>query len=270
MKDDSMKEFAESIFVAVRGYVEKAVEQHIRSIADPLTEKLAAIPNPERGEKGEPGPLPDDETIAVACAKAVAEYMAANPVKDGVDGRDGKNGNDGINGKDGDVGKDGESSFDIAKKNGFEGGEIDFVLSLRGKDGSAGDHGRDGRDGQKGTDGMHGKDGLNGADGLGFDDLSAEFDGERTVTLKFQRGDRIKSFEFVIPAIIDRGVYTVGKEYVQSDGVTFKGSYYIAQSVTTEEPGTGKGWRQAVRKGRDGKDGGNEPEQVGNKPVRLK
>jgi hypothetical protein len=51
-------------------------------------------------------------------------------------------------------------------------------------------HGPQGLPGEKGLDGINGKDGrdgIDGKDGLGFDDMTAEFDGERTVTACMRR-----------------------------------------------------------------------------------
>ena len=95
-----------------------------------------------------------------------------------------------------------------------------------------------------------------GKDGLGFDDMTVEHDGERTITLKFARGDEVKEFSFKIHALIERGIYRHGSVYEKGDGVTFGGSYWIAQKDTDEKPGSGDAWRLAVKKGRDGKDAG--------------
>nr|WP_313023108.1 hypothetical protein [Brucella intermedia] len=104
-----------------------------------------------------------------------------------------------------------------------------------------------------------GDDGKPGADGLGFDDLSVEYDGEKTVTLKFVRGEQSKEFPLVLPVVIDRGVFSEGKTYEPGDGVTWGGSFWIAQEITAEKPDSAKGWRLAVKKGRDGRDGKIEP-----------
>lgn len=93
-----------------------------------------------------------------------------------------------------------------------------------------------------------------GVDGLGFDDLTVEYDGERTVTWRFEKGERVKEFAMAMPVILDRGVYTAGKGYEPGDGVTWAGSYWIAQRATDAKPGDGEGWRLAVKKGRDGKE----------------
>jgi len=103
-----------------------------------------------------------------------------------------------------------------------------------------------------GKDGAPGKD---GADGFGFDDLDASYDGEKTVTLKFTKGERVKEFAFTLPVVIDRGIFSEGKTYVAGDGVTWGGSFWIAQKDTSSKPGEGGDWRLSVKKGRDGRDG---------------
>lgn len=94
-----------------------------------------------------------------------------------------------------------------------------------------------------------------GADGLGFDDMTVDYDGERTVILRWSRGEIVKEAKIQIPVLIDRGVFKDGSGYVRGDGVTWGGSYWIAQGDTGEKPGDGsKSWRLAVKKGRDGKE----------------
>jgi hypothetical protein len=103
-----------------------------------------------------------------------------------------------------------------------------------------------------GKDGNPGKDGV---DGLGFDDIEAVYDGEKTITLKFTQGERVKEFAFAMPVVIDRGVYKTGETYTAGDGVTFGGSFWIAQKDTETKPEAGDDWRLSVKRGRDGKDG---------------
>ncbi|MFC6486936.1 hypothetical protein [Nitratireductor sp. GCM10026969] len=133
--------------------------------------------------------------------------------------------------------------------------------------GERGDPGRDGRDGQDGKDGKKGKDGV---DGLGFDDMTEELaDDGRTIIRRYVRGDRVKEFRHSMAVVLDRGVFKEGTKYTAGDGVTWAGSFWIAQKTTTEKPDTGNGWRLAVKRGRDGKDGilkaekSREPLQVG-------
>jgi len=116
--------------------------------------------------------------------------------------------------------------------------------------------------------GKDGEDGKPGADGFGFDDLEASYDGEKTVTLKFTKGERVKEFAFTLPVVIDRGIYAEGKEYKAGDGATWAGSFWIAQKDTSSKPGEGGDWRLAVKKGRDGRDGVMK-EAKPSEPVRV-
>ncbi|RZM01028.1 MAG: hypothetical protein EOP68_22465 [Sphingomonas sp.] len=98
-------------------------------------------------------------------------------------------------------------------------------------------------------------DGKDGDHGLGFDDMSIEQTGERVATLKFVRGEQVKTFDLAFPAVIDRGVFKEGQAYTAGDAVTFGGSLWIAQKDTGQKPdGPDTGWRLAVKKGRDGRD----------------
>lgn len=94
-----------------------------------------------------------------------------------------------------------------------------------------------------------------GADGFSLDDLQLSFDGERTMTLKFQRGTIEKSLDIVLPTLLDRGVFREGDKYLKNDGVTFGGSYWIVQKDSPEgKPGISNDFRLACKRGRDGKD----------------
>jgi hypothetical protein len=94
-----------------------------------------------------------------------------------------------------------------------------------------------------------------GADGLGFDDMTEELaDDGRTIIRRYQRGDQVKEFRHGLAVVLDRGIWREG-EYQKGDGVTWAGSWWIAQETTTDKPDSGKGWRLAVKRGRDGKNG---------------
>lgn len=100
-----------------------------------------------------------------------------------------------------------------------------------------------------GKDGDPGKDGR---DGFGFEDIDL-LDTDEGVILRFMRSGDVKDFR--LPIIVDRGVYKEGQTYRPGDGVTWGGSYWICQEETTDKPDSGKGFRLAVKKGRDGRDG---------------
>lgn len=241
----------------------------------------------EKGEQGLQGPIgergqdapPVTREQVMEAVKAmpdvlqavVAKHFEAHPVRDGKDGRDGV---DGIKGADGqsvtldDVTpliasevvkavdampkpKDGADGKDGAGLTGaLIGASGDLVLTL--SDGTV-----------KSIGPVVGKDGAPGArgqDGVGFDDLEEVFDGDRTIIRRYRRGDEVKEFRHTFPIVLDRGVYTDEKSYERGDGVTYGGSFWIAQGETKGvRPGlattASRVWRLAVKVGRDGKQG---------------
>lgn len=107
-----------------------------------------------------------------------------------------------------------------------------------------------------------GKDGKNGAPGengktFTLDDFDIEqYADGRTFKFCFTQGDYMHSFEFAFPIVLDRGVWKEGTPYEAGDAVTWAGSLWIAQRGTDAKPDTDdSGWRLAVKKGRDGRDG---------------
>lgn len=181
---------------------------------------VAAMPAPQDGKSitvDDVAPM-----IAAEVEKRVSELPKPKDGKDGVDGKDG---------------------LDVSDLFRAEGGKLIAVMS----DGRTKDLGVFvGKDGERGKDGQ---------DGVGFDDLSASYDGEKTITIRFSKGDRVKEFDFAMPVVIDRGVFKEGSEYKAGDGVTWGGSFWIAQKDTGAKPDTGSDWRLSVKRGRDGKDG---------------
>lgn len=103
-----------------------------------------------------------------------------------------------------------------------------------------------------GRDGKDGAPGAPGADGVGFDDLTFEYDGERTITLKFVKGEQVKDFSVKVPMMIYRGIFSESKEYEAGDCVTWGGSVWVAQRKTTAKPETNDDWKLAVKRGKDG------------------
>ena len=201
--------------------------------------------------------------------------------KDGLSGDRGEKGEKGYPGENGKDGKDGVAGKSVTVeevRQMFEGEFSKWALDFERraqdvlqktidripapKDGVNGLHGKDGNDGldgRNGADGLHGKDGApgdNGKDGFGFDDLDVIQDGERGITLRFAHAEIVKDFSLKFPVLIDRGVYQQGGKYEKGDGVTYGGSFWIAQKDSPEtKPGSGTDWRLAVKRGKDGKDG---------------
>src|SRR5690606_38723523 len=112
-----------------------------------------------------------------------------------------------------------------------------------------------------------------GRDGLDLRHFKAEQVDERTVTLTLQDDERTEHVHLSFPVVIDRGVFSEsgkpgGGLYEKGDGVTYGGSFWIAQVDGPEGvPGLSKDWRLAVKKGRDGRDGRNGIDKTA--PVKL-
>lgn len=209
------------------------------------------------GKDGHPGMNGSDgksvsiEDVLPIVNEAVQRSVSAIEIprgEKGEPGRDGVNGEPGICGERGDTGKDGV---------GLAGSIIDrsgnLIVTLT--DGSTRELGlvvgKDGGAGRDGVDGLAGVDGTNGADGIGFDDLDL-VETEDGLSLQFSRGDVVKSFALPVP--LDRGVWKE-KEYRKGAGVTWGGSFWIAQRDTNAKPDTqDSGWRLSVKKGRDGRE----------------
>lgn len=155
--------------------------------------------------------------------------------------------------KDGEPGKDGRDGLDVKELFRAEGGKLMAVMS----DGTTRDLGQFvGKDGEPGKDGKDGEPGKDGKDGFGFDNLDLAVE-DTGVKLRFMRGEHAK--EFLLPIVMDQGVYKAGNVYRKGNGVTWAGSFWIAQKDTDEKPGDGDSWRLAVKKGRDGRDGKSPP-----------
>lgn len=195
----------------------KAQFAPVLSRLDALEKKLAALPD---------------------VAGMIAEAIEAIPKPErGEPGEQGESGPAGTDGRDG---RDGCDVKDLLR---VEGGELVATFS-------------DGRTKNLGPIvGKDGSPGADGKDGLGFDDMTAEYDGERTITLRFAKGEQVKEFSFHMPVVLDRGVFKEGSEYKAGDAVTWGGCLWIAQEDTADKPDSGKAWRLSVKRGRDGKDG---------------
>ena len=240
-----------------------------RGEAGPQGEPGAIGPAGADGKDGRDGESIDPEIVKEMVGAEVRDAVAALPVpqdgRDGVDGIPGPQGEPGARGEPGIAGKDGSDG--LAGQDGRDGAALAgaFVdrngfLILTLSDGTTRDLGqivgKDGTDGAPGKDGAPGRDGRDGQDGVGFDDLEFAYDGERTATFRFVKGDRVKEVPVRMPVVLDRGVFKEGTAYEKGDSVTWAGSSWIAQADTKEKPGDGAtAWRLSCKKGRDGKDG---------------
>lgn len=249
----------------------------------------------EKGQDGKDAPPPTQEQVLAALTAnpdlmraAIAEYMAANPAPAGKDGRDGKDaepitreqlieavlatpdvidaavarhlaanppptGRDGRDGKDGAKGADGRDGVSLAGALIDRDGKLVVTLS----DGTTRELGTVvGQDGKDGAPGQKGEPGKDGRDGVGFDDMAVQMsEDERTLSIVCARGENRKEWTFRLSHVLDRGVFKADTKYAKGDGVTWGGSFWIAQRDTETKPGEGPDWRLSVKKGRDGKDG---------------
>jgi hypothetical protein len=225
------------------------VEDMEKSIEDVVRAVLAEIPYPKDGE---PGKSVTIEDVMPAIERRVEAHLTAIPApKDGksvtvedvaplIAAEVEKRVSSLPKPKDGEPGRDG---LDVKEMFRAEGGRLVAVMS----DGTTRDLGV--------FVGKDGEPGKPGADAVGFDDLDVSYDGEKTITLKFTKGEHVKEFSFAMPVVIDRGVYREGSEYKAGDAVTWGGSLWIAQKETAAKPDAGDDWRLSVKRGRDGKDG---------------
>lgn len=241
------KAFGEEMVDIVRGFVERATEPLVSRIGE-LETQLAAVQSLDHGA-----------AIKSAVAEAISALPSPKDGKDGLNGADGKDGAPGEKGDAGEPGRDGADGKDGAPGADGKGGAglADAVIDREGAlvltmtDGRTKSLGLVvGKDGRDGADGAAGRD---GADGIGFDDLDV-IETEDGVSLRFVRGEVVK--EFPLPVIIDRGVFKEGGDYRKGNGVTWGGSFWIAQKDKPEgkPDAADSGWRLAVKRGQNGKD----------------
>lgn len=191
------------------------------------------------GRDGADAPPVSDEQITAA----VQRYLSVNPPAAGADGRDGADGQPGAKGEDG---RDGVDGVGLAGAVIDRAGELNVTLTngqVRNLGPVVGKDGRDGVNGERGDAGFSLTD---------FDtDWRPE---EKVLVLRWDAGETSYSHELFVPYVRDMGVWAEGKSYLKGDGVTWAGSFWIAQDDTSDKPDVGKGWRLAVKRGRDGKD----------------
>lgn len=225
----------------------------VKGAVSPLLARIDALEK-AIGDLPEPPEMPDiPAMIALSIDEAVSQLPKPQdgapgrdgadgaPGRDGVDGLPGEKGADGQDGAPGEKGEKGEPGRDGADGIGAAGAFIDrdgnLILTLT--NGETKSLGR-----------VVGQDGKDGADGFSFEDMTFIWREGKSYA-RFERGDVVR--EMPIPGIYDAGAYRSGAEYTKGDGVSYSGCFWIAQEDTAEKPGTGKAWRLAVKKGRDGK-----------------
>lgn len=199
------------------------------------------------GEKGDPGQSVTAEQVAELVRSAVAEIPAPRDGKDGRDGTDGKSFSlDEV-----------RALVDASCAAAVKAAQAEWALDFERRA-----HGVLERAVERMPRPKDGADGKDGRDAFNLDDLTVEHDGARKVTLKFVRGDLVKSFDLRVPAVMYRGIYQAGDTYESGDLCTFGGSLWHCNAETKDKPGEGSApWSLCAKRGRDGKSG--EPGKPG-------
>jgi len=272
---DDMQTLARSISVTIKAHVDRKLDEFRASFRVPVDGKDGAP-----GRDGKDGERGADGAPGLDGAPGERGKDGA-PGQAGADGADGRNG---IDGKDGAPGADGRdfdpAALDAAVRAevGKQFGDV-YERILRAmptpKDGASVtvadvapllegevakwelEFERRAADVlQRALDRI--PKGRDGKDGLGVEDFDLEaIDGGRLIAVSLRTAAGVVSRREVRTALtLDRGPYALGRSYEPGDGVTYGGSFWIAQQETEESPGNSKGglpWRLAVKHGRDAK-----------------
>ena len=128
---------------------------------------------PARGEKGEQGEKGEPGEQGVPGEKGETGEKG-EPGAKGDPGEKGEPGEPGKDGADGRDGADGKSAYLLAVEHGYSGSESEWLASLKGEKGDAGQPGERGEKGDPGEQGIPGEKGDTGADGKdGFSPIAA-------------------------------------------------------------------------------------------------
>lgn len=240
----------------------KIADQVAEMVYVPAAEEIAALvvlPEPIPGEKGKDA----DPVDLDALAKAAAELVQLPEVKDGERGADGSSVSiDDLRPVMADLLAEAVKSIPapVEPKDGQDGRDAIHLEILPAIDAEksyarstyAKHNGGLWRAFEK-TTGMRGWECI--VEGIA--ELSIEQAGERSFkALATLSSGAVTEKSLTIPAQIYRGVFRSG-EYEPGDVVTWGGSAWHCEEVTSDKPGEvgSKGWTLAVKRGRDGKDG---------------
>lgn len=241
--------------------VRTTVSEQMAGVSDELIELRAKTEHlearePEKGEKGEPGEAgrdgrdaPGEDEVRAMVVEAVAAIPAP---KDGVDGKDGTDG----------------KSFTIDDvRDMLEAAQAKWALEFEIRAQATLQRAIDAM--PKPVDGRDGVDGKDGRDGLDLKHFSAVQDPDgRTVLLTLKDDERTEHVHLTFPVVLDKGFWKPGTPAEAGDGMTFGGSYWIAQKDTDTQPATDNpDWRLAVKKGRDARMVQTSPDKGPPKPV---
>lgn len=243
----------------------KAMGSLIREAVAPLLKRISDLEGrqPERGEKGEKGePGKDAEPVLASdvvaellrcadlqpvldllVAEAVAKHMAENPIPAPKDGKDGPQGPQGPAGEKGIDGKDGTGiAGALIDRDGalvvtLSNGEQKNLGAVVGRDGAAGNDGRD---------------------GLSVADVERTYDTEaHEIVERWTVGGEQKELRYPAGGIRPGGFWREGMKCFALQAITHDGALWIAKRDTAARPclENADDWQLAARKGRDGRDG---------------
>lgn len=290
MSDDEMQLLARSISGPIKAYVERRLDEFRSIFRAPVDGKDGAPgargADGARGEKGDPGEAGEAGAQGPQGERGErGEKGEPGPAgSDGARGERGEKGLDGADGADGARGADGRdfdpAALDAAVRAevGKQFGDV-YERILRAipapKDGASvtladvtplleGEVSKwELEFERRATDLLQRAldripKGRDGADGIGVDDFELEaIDGGRTIAISIAASSGLIIRKEITTAIpVDRGPYAIGRAYEPGDGVTYGGSFWIAQQATATSPGDSKSglpWRLAVKHGRDAK-----------------
>lgn len=212
------------------------VEDVTPLIAEQVAKAMDFIPKPkdgERGEKGEDGKV-DPELVKAEVAKAVAEIPKPKDGEKGEPGRDA-------------LSIDILPLIDVERCYGrgtfaqWQGG---IIKAFRTTEPIV-----DGDIARAGWETI--------VRGVASIDIEQTNERKFSIVTRMSDGHALRR-DFSVPSLIDRGVYKPDSEYQKGDGVTWGGSWFIAKADNPQgKPGESDDWRLAVKRGRDGKDGGS-------------
>ena len=200
------------------------VKEAIAAEQKPLIQRIDELEKrtPEKGEPGDPGqpgaPGKDGTSVSVEDVTPVLADLVGKAVAALPPAQKGEPGEPGLRGE---PGRDGRDASDIPMLKGFIGEEMRLRLD----------------------------------ETLKSFDVTTPDDG-RTLTFSFDVSGETVQREIKTSLVLDRGVWKSGP-FAKGDGVSFGGSFFIAQLDTEDKPETSGAWRLAVKRGRDGRDGKN-------------
>lgn len=246
MTKDELRDIIAPLIERFRAYVDKRVGEV------PAGEKGAPGADGQDGLPGKDG-APGKDADPAVIRSAVAEVFDRWPKpKDGDPGRDGAAGKDGAPGRD-------ALDLEIAPA-------IDQAKSY--PRGTYSRHAGGLWRAFEATAGMKGWECI--VEGVAGFQFKPDPEDSRvlSVSLALSSG---KAEEIVLrlPTTRYRGVFRDGEAYDLGDMATWGGSVWHCNGATTEQPGSSPAWTLAVKRGRDGKDGGNGAPPVPRGPVRT-